>query len=394
LTDFSRTTCIKRQGMNTMMKNLLLLCLAAFIAVGVSTSCGSNESKIFEKSIPAPSLRGNLVGEPVEQSIAVYLPPGYASDGARYPVVYLLPGYDTGADAFLDGTFQGFALPVVMDSLIAQGAIEKMIVVVVNGRSVLGGSFFVNSPVTGNWENFLVRDVVRYVDEEYKTLPFRETRGIAGHSTGGTAALQIGLNHPDVFSAVYSLSPGFFDGGGEVVRRWFEDDRTAASLVAERDQMADAPREEAHAAFIHVVNGLMQSSDQRDRNRAFLYAYGAAFVPHTDLHPPYAQFPFADDADSLDSEILQKWEHGFGGIEERIDSYQQSDAKLDSVVLDVGANDADRWILDGCEYVSARLNDAGIPRDLRMHEGGHEDRLRERMEAHMLPFFSRELAPE
>lgn len=377
-----------------MKTHLLRFCFAALLAIAVSTSCGANEGKIFEKSIPAPSLRGNLVGEPVEQPIVVYLPPGYASDGERYPVVYFLPGYATGVEALLNGTFQGFALPVVMDSLIAQGAIEKMIVVVVSGRSVLGGSFFVNSPVTGNWENFLVRDVVRYVDEEYKTLPFRETRGIAGHSTGGTAALQVGLNHPDVFSAVYSLSPGFFDGGGEVVRAWFEDDRTVASLVAQRDQLADAPREEAHAAFIHVMNRLLRSVDRRDQERAFLYAYGAAFVPHPDLHPPYVLFPFGDDANSLDSEILKKWERGFGGIEDRLHSYQQSEAQLDSVILDVGANDADRWMLDGCKYVSARLEDAGIPRDLMKHEGGHEDRLRERMETHMLPFFSRELVLE
>ena len=70
----------------------------------LTTGCGSSEGQLFEKTIPAPSLDGNMFNEPVEQPIAVYLPPGYASADDRYPVVYLLPGFNTGVESFIDGS--------------------------------------------------------------------------------------------------------------------------------------------------------------------------------------------------------------------------------------------------------------------------------------------------
>jgi enterochelin esterase-like enzyme len=206
---------------------------AALLAIVVLKGCGSGEGQLFEKAIPAPSLRGNLIGEPVEQPIAVYVPPGYASAAEKYPVVYFVTGDDAGVDALLNGTFQGFSLSEAMDRLIAEGSIRKMIVVVVNGRNLLGEGFFTQSPDTGQWDRFLVRDVVRYVDKNYKTLPFRETRGIAGYATGGTAALQIAMRYTDVFSAVYAISPSAIDGVDERVREYGESELELEAVVIE-----------------------------------------------------------------------------------------------------------------------------------------------------------------
>ena len=128
--------------------------------------------------IPAPSLAENLVGEPAKRTIYVYLPPSYSSSEKRYPVVYYLPGYG-------DTSIIGFRLPDDMDALIESGRIQEMILVVASGDSKTGGSFYVNSPVTGNWENHIVNDVVGYVDGNFRTLPQAESRGITGHSMGG-----------------------------------------------------------------------------------------------------------------------------------------------------------------------------------------------------------------
>jgi enterochelin esterase-like enzyme len=223
--------------------------------VAASAGCGSGEGQLFEKTIPAPSLRGNLIGEPVEQPIAVYLPARYASVADKYPVVYFLPGYDTGVSAFLDGTFQGFSLAEAMDRLIAEGRIREMIVVVVNGRNVLGEGLFTQSPATGEWDRFLVRDVVRYVDKNYKTLPFRETRGIAGYSTGGTAALQIAMRYADVFSAVYATSPGVIDHVDERIRAYEASASKLKAIVVEAG--AGEPDE-------GIVDGCKRLSDRLD----------------------------------------------------------------------------------------------------------------------------------
>lgn len=101
--------------------------------------------------IDAPSLEENLVGEPAQRTISVYLPPSYGSSEKRYPVVYYLPGYG-------DSSVIGFQLPNDMDALIESGQANEMILVVASGDSRMGGSFYVNSPVTGNWEDYLVKD--------------------------------------------------------------------------------------------------------------------------------------------------------------------------------------------------------------------------------------------
>jgi enterochelin esterase-like enzyme len=265
---------------------------AATLMSVVTVGCGGGEGQLFEKTIPAPSLRGNSIGEPVEQRIAVYVPPGYASDGGRYPAVYIIPGYDSPDGALLDGTFQGFSLAAAVDRLVAESAIEKMIVVVVNGRSALGEAFYTHSPAAGNWDRFLVRDVIRYVDEQFKTLPFRETRGIAGYATGATGALQVAMRYPEYFSAVYATSPGLI-----------------------------------------------------------------------------------------------------GDIDDELRAYEDSEPKLEAVIVEIGSGGTDASTVEAHQYLVDRLNEAGPSRLIRF-DGGYEDKLRQRIEEEMLPFFSRVLVLE
>jgi S-formylglutathione hydrolase len=364
----------------------LFLLLAAAAAAG----CGSREGQLFEKTIPAPSLRGNLVGEPAVQPIAVYLPPSYASTSDRYPVVYYLPGYNTPVTALFDGRYQGLSLVQSMDSLVAAGMVSEMIVVVVNGRSVLGGSFFANSPVTGNWEDFLVRDVVRYVDRNYKTMAYPAMRGITGHSAGATAALHVAMSHPDVFSGVYALSPGLFAGRGVAVSAVLGGGRIEKAMRDKRDDLAVLPREDAQAAFASYIHGLLDSGDRRDEELAFAYAYGAAFSPDPEGIAPYVSLPDSgsEGPATADTLVWSKWDSGFGGVDRRISSYLGGSAKLKAIAVEIGAGEPDKWMLDGCEYFSERLDEAGIPHDMIVFDGGHEDELRQRIEEHMLPFFS------
>ena len=79
-----------------------------------------------------------------------------------------------------------------------------------------GGSFFTNSVTTGNWEDFIVRDLVAFVDGRYRTLRRPASRAIAGHSMGGYAAIKLAMKHPDVFGSVYSLSACCLDWGGDL----------------------------------------------------------------------------------------------------------------------------------------------------------------------------------
>lgn len=146
------------------------------------TRSGANKGTLTTVRIDSPALAGNLIGEKTERPISVYLPPTYDSTTTRYPVVYYLPGF---AD-----TTMGISLPGSIDTLIEARKIQEMIVVVVPGNNLVGGGFYVNSPVTGNWEDFVVQDVVGYVDRQYRTLARAESRGLSGHSMGGFGIAQ------------------------------------------------------------------------------------------------------------------------------------------------------------------------------------------------------------
>jgi enterochelin esterase-like enzyme len=152
-------------------------------------------SSIDSSSYASRALHG-------EGSFLVYLPPGYASTDAHYPVVYLLHGDDQTDSSFLQIGVQG-----TLDRLIARHAIPPVIAVMIQG-----------GPGSNNWLNLgatryeaYVLEVQRLVDRMLPTIPDRSARAIAGYSMGGYGAMHLALTHPRSFAAVESWL-GFFNG--------------------------------------------------------------------------------------------------------------------------------------------------------------------------------------
>ena len=320
--------------------------------------------------IPAPSLSNNIVGQSAERTIQVYLPPSYNTSEKRYPVIYYLPGYG-------DSTMFGIALPGGMDDLMESGQIQEMIIVIASGTTKLGGSFYVNSPVTGNWEDYIVKDVVGYMDEHFRTLPQSDSRGITGHSMGGFGALNTAMHRPDVFSAVYSLSPGLFDKNGLAESQMFKYETLINSFIEYEARLASLSVAEA-------AKKMLPGPDQ------FTLAYGLAFAPNLDRHPPYFDYPFVDaDGEIVRDEIAwKKWEGGFGGIADEVLLYKENFLKLKGIAVDYGTRDEYTWIPKGCVYFGERLSEAGIPVTVEGYDGTHQSELSERISSYMLPFFS------
>lgn len=271
--------------------------------------------------IPAPSLGANHLGDPAERPIRIYLPPSYFTASTRYPVVYYLPGYS-------DSSMLRFSLPADADELMRSTGVREMIIVVASGVNRLGGSFYVNSPVTGNWEDFIVQDVVGYVDSHYHTIPSAASRGIAGHSMGGFGALNIAMRHPDIFSAVYSLSPGLFDQNGLAESQMFADTSLIKAYVAFEAKLAALPATDAQRMMLVGP----------DR---FTLAYAYAFAPDLAKQPPYMDYPYTEVNGALvrDETIWKRWDAGFGGIPEEIDRYRANLLRLNGMVVDYGRQD-------------------------------------------------------
>jgi S-formylglutathione hydrolase FrmB len=95
-----------------------------------------------------------------------------------------------------------------MDSAIKAGQLRPTILVLPNSMTKYYGSFYTNSTVAGNWADFIGKDVVEYIDKNYRTIAQRNSRGLFGHSMGGNGAIKMAMLFAEKFSAVYAMSAG------------------------------------------------------------------------------------------------------------------------------------------------------------------------------------------
>jgi enterochelin esterase-like enzyme len=173
----------------------LFLLFSAFSSPGQEL-----RGKLVQDYITSASLQ-NAGGENTTRRVSIYLPPGYDQATDRYPVIYYLHGFQSN-DALSPPQIR------ILDLGISSRRIRPFIFVVSDQLTSYGGSFYANSTLTGNWADFTSKDLVVFVDKSYKTIADRNSRGICGHSMGGHGALKLGMLFPDVFCAVYALSPG------------------------------------------------------------------------------------------------------------------------------------------------------------------------------------------
>ena len=93
-----------------------------------------------------------------------------------------------------------------MDKLIAEGKIKPMIAVLPDCFTHYGGSQYINSSATGNYEDYLIEEIVPFVDENFSTIADKNARAVMGKSSGGYGALIMAMRHADVFGLTCSTS--------------------------------------------------------------------------------------------------------------------------------------------------------------------------------------------
>ncbi len=186
---------------------------AALLAVGImvwSATANAQSGRIETGEMTSGAVATNLFGDPGKRSYQVYLPPSYGRGTNRYPVIYVLHGYYGDEAELLD------LVRASLDALIAQRQIGELIAVFPNAANRLNGSFYLGSSAIGDYETYLTQDLVRTIDERYRTLSARESRGVTGYSMGGWGAMHLALKFPEVFSVVVAEG-GFYDAIGPFV---------------------------------------------------------------------------------------------------------------------------------------------------------------------------------
>jgi hypothetical protein len=148
-------------------------------------------------------LKGNPLGDPHVRRVAVWLPPQYdTAKNRRFPVLFDLAGF-TGSGLGHIG-WKNFSenLPERLDRLLHEKAIPPAIVVFPDCFTALGGNQYINSSAIGRYADYLTRELVPFVDREFRTLASREHRGCFGKSSGGYGAIIHGMKYPDVWGAI------------------------------------------------------------------------------------------------------------------------------------------------------------------------------------------------
>ena len=128
--------------------------VAAFIVLTLYSweALAFDNGSLVEREIHAESLQHSKIGTNSLRKVSVYLPPGYKTSHQQYPVVYMLP--NPIGDFREDFTRHSAAK--VFDQAIAARIIPPCIFVVADFLTPLGPSWYANSPVTGNWDDFAV----------------------------------------------------------------------------------------------------------------------------------------------------------------------------------------------------------------------------------------------
>jgi enterochelin esterase-like enzyme len=352
-----------------MMRNgvACLLALSLSLAIGQSAPAqvateappvvpGAKAVTLERIKIHGSSLEGNLEGNAVERDVLVFLPPSYAKEKQRrYPVVYALHGYSIGAEQWS----REIHAPQTIEGAFGLGA-REMIVVLPDSKTVHNGSMYSGSMTTGDFESFIARDVVAYIDSHYRTIPERRSRGLAGHSMGGYGATRIGMKHADVFGSLYIMSPCCLSPRSV---------GPASAEVSKALEEVRSPEDSAKLPFFA---------------RAQLAA-AAAWSPNPKNPPLYLDLPIGD----AQADVLAKW--AANAPLAFIHQYIGNLRRYDAIALDVGDQ-------DGLRTDTARLHETldayGIKHSFDEYAGDHTNKLGDRFQNHVLPFFSANLCFE
>jgi hypothetical protein len=310
---------------------------------------------IIRSRLHSEHLGENLLGDPSERDLFVYVPPGFPESGIRYPVAFLLHAFGQTAAELVDPPTdkQRWVPPIedVLDPVFRRMDTPPMIVVIPDGTMRYGCGQWVDSPVSGNFEQFVVNDVVAYVDDQFPTIADPISRGILGFSSGGVGAWNIASAHPETFGAMAMLS------GDSLL------DITHKPVLYEylNSIWPDAP------------NGPLEGNFLSD----LVYAYSACYSPNADNPPFFVDLPIEFPSGELVAQAWERWLQ-FDPVvnwRDRLDNLR----KLSGILLDVGVAD-DYHLQWGHRLLSHYLTEAGIPHLATENEGNHGGRSRERIQ--------------
>lgn len=347
------------------MKNKILYALFVCLFLSIPFAKAQDKGTVKIDKLVSNALANNVTKENPEREIAIYFPPSYFKSDKRYPTLYLLHGIGDDHLNFVEDETKYFNIQDLMDEGIAANRFGEMIIVTPNEKTNWFGSFYVNSFATGNWEDFTAKELVDYIDANYRTIAKPGSRAIAGHSMGGYGAVTLAMKHPDIFSVVYAMNGGFICFAGEI---------TANNPDVRKFVLA------------YSYDDLLKTKSNKAMG---MLTVSQAFSPNVEKPPFYADKPFKMKGNKIvpDPIAYKKWVEN--DVVKMAEKYKENLLKLKAIKFDSGFDDEYEFIPINSRLFSKKLKTLGVNHEFEEYNGDHRNRLwgvKGRIYNELLPF--------
>ncbi|MDP6755680.1 MAG: alpha/beta hydrolase-fold protein [Candidatus Marinimicrobia bacterium] len=268
-----------------------------------------------------------------DQYYEIVLPPSYeANPDSSYPSIYFLHGF--GAD------YSWYeALVEIFEAMMASGDIRESVLIKPDGFVVpYLGSMYTNSEYNGQFEDYIIQDLIAHIDESYPTIDHPSYRAIMGHSMGGYGAVKLAVKFPEIFQVAASHA-------GPIA---FE------NLIPD---LLPVLLDETGILGYQPWNGIVS---------LFMYSASAAFSPDIEDWPYYVDLP----VDDYGNVIEDVWELWLGHDPLTIAQANIESVRTQQFYLDCGDND-DYLFYNHSDSFSEYLEEEGINYFYEIYSGDH-----------------------
>ena len=299
-------------------------------------------------------LDGNPLGDPVDREVIVCLPRSYESQPERrYPTIWFLAGFGSRGGSFLADSPIHEPLSRRLHRLAASGEAPEVIAVLPDCSTRFGGSQYIDSPGTGNYQQYLTGELVPFIDARLRTVATAERRGVIGRSSGGYGAWMAAAQRPDVFRLAGCVAP---DSGFEHCYLAFVPqvlatyaDRGGYQAFA-REPLAVFPKDGAYMLALSLI------------------AMASCYSPSPAAAEGF-DFPVDPDTGEMRDQVWERWKR-FDPVR-LVDEQAATMRTLTWLYIDVGHRD-EYYMHWGARALHARLERLGVPHQYHEHAGGHQ----------------------
>ena len=275
------------------------------------------------------------------RNYTIYLPENYYDSDNDYPVVYFLHGFGGNNNSYN-------AIHSSLNNMMGNEIIDMIVVSADGSTDVYDGSFYTNSILNGDYEDYITYDLVGHIDQHYRTRPIKEYRALSGHSMGGYGAFRLGLYHSDIFQSLAAHS-------GPIHLESLNNPFLINAILIE-----------AFFGPLEPNNGAMT---------LMMFGLSSAFSPNMDNPPWYVDLPM-DSSGNVDWSVFELWQAHDPYL--LIDNHVET-LLTQNIYFDCGNQD-ELQLAPHSEDVHNKLTNYNIPHTYQSYNGSHSGQIYNRLE--------------